>query len=102
MCLNNKVTVNGSKVKKANFHIKRGDKVDICYSSFNRDIIVLELATSRGSPATTSHLYNEVTLPQGRTSRNLSGVSNRRYAPGRPSKRELRSLARFFGNPKFS
>ena len=101
MCISNKVSVNGTKVQKPNFQIRKGDRVVISYRSFQRDIVVAKFATRRDSAECARYLYEEVIVAEDPTLGRRAAAPIIRSSLGRPSRRELQSLAKYFGNRKF-
>lgn len=97
ICERGQVRINGDVVSKPNRQVRPGDGIAIELGTVRRHLEVIALGTRRGPASEAAMLYVETAPPEKLTSDEAPSPLYRPPGSGRPTKKERRSLEKFFG-----
>lgn len=93
-----RILVNGDRAKASRI-VKPGDRLVVRRPPFEHAVTVIDVATRRGPASEAQKLYEE--SPESRARREAVAAELKALPPpvfkGRPTKRDRRTLIRFFG-----
>lgn len=93
-----RIQVNGDRAKASRV-VKPGDRLVVRRPPFEHELTILGIATRRGPASEAQKLYEE--SPESRARREAVAAELKALPPpvfkGRPTKRDRRTLIRFFG-----
>lgn len=93
-----RILINGDRVKASRL-VKPGDKMVVRRPPFEHALTIVGIATRRGPASEAQKLYEE--SPESRAKRDAVAAELKALPPpvfkGRPTKRDRRTLIRFFG-----